>query len=51
MEKKRLSIKIAPDLYNEIVKLSDVTGMKIGFLIDKAVNQYLKRRKWNSKGA
>ena len=44
MEDKRLSVKIDKELYKKICQLSLIEGKKIGFLIDKAIMNYLKSK-------
>jgi len=46
---ERRSVKLNEELYQRMKDYANTQGTWIGNLIDKAVEQYLKRRKWNKK--
>ena len=43
----RLAVKISKSLYKDIVKLADMEGKKINYLMDRAVSNFLKISLYN----
>lgn len=47
--KERRSVKINEELYQIIKNMANAQNIWIGSLIDRAIEQYIKRRKWNKQ--
>ena len=47
MKEPRLAVKISKSLYKDIVKLADMEGKKINYLMDRAVSNFLKISLYN----